>query len=212
MIDQLQYISQETTNFTHLKAIERALLAGCRWIQLRVKNKPEKEVLETARQAKDLCSGYGAKLIINDYPEIGREIKADGLHLGLTDTPIPVARNIVGEQCIIGGTANTYQDVLKRVQEGADYVGLGPFRFTSTKEKLSPILGLTGYKTICHELQEAGVNIPIIAIGGITLTDIEPLIKTGVHGIAISGAITNSPNPKEYVEQVQQKLMLDVRH
>jgi thiamine-phosphate pyrophosphorylase len=211
MINQLQYISQEMATLTHLEAIERALLAGCQWIQLRVKNKPQKEILETARKAKNLCNQYGARLIINDFPEVAQEIQADGLHLGLTDTPIPIARKIIGKQYLIGGTANTYNDVLQRVQEGADYVGLGPFRFTTTKEKLSPVLGLTGYQTICKQLHEHGINIPVIAIGGITLSDIEPLVQTGIHGIAISGALTQSLNPAEFVKQVQQKLMLNIR-
>lgn len=134
MISQLHYISQSNSEISHLLAIENALKAGCRWIQLRIKDEPLDFVLDTALAARQLCNIYKAKLIINDYPKIALEAKADGLHLGLQDMSIPAARVIVGDKMIIGGTANTLEHVLLRVKEGADYIGLGPYKFTKTKK------------------------------------------------------------------------------
>lgn len=204
MIAKLQYISQQTETLTHIAAIHKALDAGCDWVQLRVKHTPDSVVAQYAEEAKKLCAKYGAKLIINDYPHLAKAVEADGLHLGLQDMPIQEARSIVGESMITGGTANTLEHIRQRVAEGADYIGLGPFRFTTTKEKLSPVLGLEGYAAILRQLATEGITIPIIAIGGLVADDVAALLKTGVHGIAVSGAVTNAANPATLVRTIQQ--------
>jgi thiamine-phosphate pyrophosphorylase len=206
MIDKLQFISNQTKDITHLESIQTALDAGCRWIQLRVKNQSFENVLNLAEISKNLCDGYQAKLIINDFPLIAKEIDAYGLHLGLDDMPIETARKIVGEKMIIGGTANTLEHVVKRMREGADYIGLGPFRFTSTKKNLSPIVGLSGYRHIITSLKGLGLSIPIIAIGGITQEDIAAISETGMYGVAISGSIINSENPRNVVYKIKKIL------
>ncbi|CAG4994288.1 Thiamine-phosphate synthase [Dyadobacter sp. CECT 9275] len=162
-------------------------------------------ILEKASLAKNLCDSYGAKLIINDYPEVARDTGAFGVHLGLEDLPIQTARQMGGNM-IIGGTANTLQDVLQRVQEGADYVGLGPYRFTNTKQNLSPVLGADGYRAILETIHQMNISIPVIAIGGITDEDITGLLSAGVHGVAMSAAITHSPDRKQFVTQLYKTL------
>lgn len=204
MIAKLHYISQQTAAFTHTAAIHKALDAGCHWIQLRVKQAPETIVVRYAEEAKKLCAKYGARLIINDYPHIGKAVEADGIHLGLQDMPVQQARSIVGDSMIIGGTANTLVQIRQRVAEGAHYVGLGPYRFTTTKEKLSPVLGLEGYTAILRQLTTEGITIPIIAIGGLVADDVAQLLETGVHGIAVSGAITHADDPAAFVRTIQQ--------
>ena len=206
MIDKLQFISNQTKDVTHLDSIKIALDAGCRWIQLRVKDQSYEEVLKTAIEAKNFCDIYQAKLIINDYPLIAKEIDAYGLHLGLNDTPIISARKIVWEKMIIGATANTLENILDHIKEGADYVGLGPFRFTSTKLNLSPILGLDGYKNLTESLKNLKHSIPLIAIGGIMQDDIPEILETGMYGVAISGSIINAENPKNVVYKINKVL------
>jgi thiamine-phosphate pyrophosphorylase len=210
MIDKLHYISQQPTNGTHITTIKAALSAGCKWIQLRVKDAPENVILEYALEAQALCEEFGAKLIVNDHPEIALKAKAYGLHLGLQDMPIAQARQIVGDQMIIGGTANTFEHILQRVAEGADYIGLGPYQFTKTKEKLSPILGLEGYQHIFDRLRLAGISIPIIAIGGIEPEDIAAIMQTGVHGVAISGAITHAVDAAQTTQHIYRQLHMNV--
>lgn len=160
-------------------------------------------MLPLAAEAKKLCSAYNAVLIINDHPQIVKAVDADGVHLGLDDMPIAEARKIAGNK-IIGGTANTLEDVLKRVEEKCDYIGLGPFRFTSTKEKLSPILGIEGYKNIVHELSEQKIIVPVFAIGGITAEDVQEILETGIYGIAVSGVITKHTDKKELIKQLNK--------
>jgi len=206
MLSKLQYISQGTTPATQYNNIHQALDAGCEWVQLRFKNQPEATVRALAHQIKPLCEQYKATLIINDFPEIAREVDADGVHLGLTDRPIADARKIVGPHKIVGGTANTLDDVLQRIRENCDYVGLGPFRFTATKQKLSPILGIEGYHKIMEALKQRNLSIPVYAIGGILPEDMEALMSANVHGVAVSGMITQATQKKEVVTQIKSIL------
>jgi thiamine-phosphate pyrophosphorylase len=206
MINKLQFISNQTNGLSHLESIQIALEAGCDWIQLRIKDQPVEHVLQQATDAKIMCDQYQAKLIINDFPNVAKEVRAHGLHLGLGDMSIMEARKIVGSHTIIGGTANTYENILDRVREGADYVGLGPFQYTSTKQNLSPMLGLKGYQSVMNTLKRSGHSIPVIAIGGITVSDISQIMETGIHGVAISGSIIRSETPKTLVSQIQQIL------
>ncbi|SMC86238.1 thiamine phosphate synthase [Pedobacter africanus] len=194
MIDRLHYISQPSANGSHLEAIEKVLLAGARWIQLRVKNQPEEEVLALALKVARLCKVHEARLIVNDYPQVALAAGAYGLHLGLNDMPVAEARAIVGPEMIIGGTANTYAHIELRAAEGIDYIGLGPYRFTATKQNLSPVIGLEGYTRLMKQMQEAGIHLPVIAIGGIEAEDIPPLMQAGLHGVAVSGALTRQPD------------------
>jgi thiamine-phosphate pyrophosphorylase len=196
MFEKIQYISQGETPEQQLANICRALDAGCKWIQLRYKNKSILEVLKLAKMVQKICKAYDAKLIINDHVQVAWQINADGVHLGLNDISVLEARTLLKENKIIGGTANTLEDVLQRVNEKCDYIGLGPFRFTVTKDKLSPILGIEGYQAILNELKIRNIEIPIYAIGGIEEDDFEKLEETGVFGIAASGLITYHDNPE----------------
>lgn len=199
MIDRLHYISPLNSQ---LEAIERVLIAGGKWIQLRVKNQTEDEVLSLATEAVVLCKKHSAKLIVNDYPLVALKAGAHGVHLGLDDMPIAEARAILGPKIIIGGTANTFAHIQLRVDEGADYIGLGPYRFTSTKKNLSPIIGLEGYVSLIKQTKDIGITTPVIAIGGIETTDISALIAAGVHGIAVSGALTIHPEHTPVIQNL----------
>ncbi|MDN3596044.1 thiamine phosphate synthase [Zunongwangia endophytica] len=201
-ISCLHYISQGENTKAHLENIERVLQAGGNWIQLRLKETSAKKVLETAIAAREMCSAYQAKLIINDHVEVAKTCNADGVHLGQEDIDVLEARRILGEDKIIGGTANTLQHCLDHLQNGVDYIGLGPLRFTSTKKKLSPVLGFSGYQDVLKRYSEHQKTVPIIAIGGIVFNDIEKLQKIGLNGIAVSGLLTHSEKPDQEIQQI----------
>lgn len=206
MFHKLQYISQGNTLNEQLYHIESVLDSGGKWIQIRFKNGTEKEQYLLAESVKKSCEKHNATLIINDDVTLAQKIVADGVHLGLDDMAISKARQILGKEKIIGGTANTLQDVFQRYHEKCDYIGLGPFRFTDTKQQLSPILGHNGYFTIMQLLNELGYKIPVYAIGGITFNDIDTLLQTGIHGIAVSGMVTNNPDQKQLLTQLNHTL------
>ena len=190
----IQFITHANDRYDYLDGVRMALEGGCRWIQLRMKDASEEEVLKTAESTRKLCRQYDAVFLLDDYVELVERSGADGVHLGKNDMPIDEARRLLGKDKIIGGTANTFEDVKRIYSTGADYIGCGPFRFTTTKKKLSPILGLDGYSRIIVQMNAYGIYIPVIAIGGILLQDVSDIMQTGVSGVAISGAILNANN------------------
>ncbi len=199
---ELQFITHFTEKYSYFDAAHLALEGGCRWIQLRMKEAPEAEVEAEAIRVRDLCRKYGATSIIDDHVALAKKVQADGVHLGKNDMPIEEARRILGDAFIIGGTANTFEDVKRHWQAGANYIGCGPFRFTTTKKNLSPILGLEGYRQILQQMKAAGITLPVVAIGGITYEDIPDILQTGVSGIALSGSILRAENPVEEVRRI----------
>ena len=205
-IHHLHYISQSTEEHTHQDLILEALKGGVKWIQLRIKETPKDEVLRIAQEVRKLCTQYNAQLILNDHVQIAKEIKADGVHLGLTDVSTKEARKILGEEVIIGGTANTLEDIIYHYENGVDYVGVGPYRFTSTKKNLSPIVGLEGYKQLIQELKDREIKLPLIAIGGIDQADFSLLKEVGVHGIALASLINLNGNPQVKALEIVQAI------
>lgn len=197
-----QYISHFTPQISYAEGIRMALEGGCRWIQLRMKDAPAEEIIACAEEVLPLCRRHGAKFLLDDHVELVRQLGADGVHLGKNDMPVDEARKILGSDIIIGGTANTIEDIIRLHKQGADYIGCGPFRFTTTKKNLSPILGLDGYKSIVLKMKELGIDLPIVAIGGITVEDIPAVMGTGVSGIALSGAILGAPDPVEMTARI----------
>lgn len=205
MLSKLQYISEGKTAEDQLNNITQALDHGADWIQIRWKNVKDRDFLILGHQVMKLCQQYNAVCIINDALMVAKELDADGVHLGLADTTIAEAKRILGQKKIIGGTANTLNDIIQRKNEDCNYIGLGPFRFTTSKEKLSPILGLKGYRDIFQSLKRMGIMPPpIFAIGGIELEDIEELYPTGIYGVAISGLINKNP---QSIINIKSKLL-----
>ncbi len=198
----VQFITHCTDKYTYLDSARMALEGGCRWIQLRMKDHPLDEVEETGRQVQALCKAHDAIFVIDDHVELAQKLHADGVHLGLKDMPVHEARKVLGEEFLIGGTANTFEDILLHWRGGADYIGCGPFRFTETKKNLSPVLGLEGYARILQQMKEAGVDMPVVAIGGITKADIPGLMRTGVQGIALSGTVLRAQDPAGEMRQI----------
>lgn len=193
-ISKLQFISNYQSKHSHLDQVKMLVESGIKWVQYRPKNSDRETILKEVVEIAEYCKKHSITFIMNDMVDIALEINADGVHLGKSDMLPSEARHLLGENKIIGGTANTIEDIVELVNQGVDYVGLGPYKFTETKKKLSPVLGLNGYKDIIAELNKMNINIPIIAIGGIKHEDINPIQSTGIHGIAISSLLSESKN------------------
>lgn len=191
MIPKLHYISQGNSPKNHLENIQIACNSGAELVQLRLKNISEEEILESAAAAREITAHFQTRLIINDHYKIAKEVKADGVHLGKTDSCPTIAREYLYSWQIIGGTANTLKDCETLIDKQVDYISLGPFRSTTTKNNLPPILGLEGYTAILDALK---TKTPILGVGGITTEDITQIIGTGISGIAVSEEITRDFN------------------
>ena len=191
----LQFVTHYNDRWSYLDSVRLALEGGCRWVQLRMKDASVEQIRPVAIEAMQMCRDVGATFIIDDHVHLVKEIGADGVHLGKKDMPTDQARAILGKDFIIGGTANTLDDVRYHWKNGVDYLGCGPFRFTTTKKGLAPVLGLGGYESIVKGMKAEGIDIPIVAIGGITAEDIPSIMSTGVSGIALSGTVLSAENP-----------------
>ena len=207
---RLQFITHYTEKYSYIDSARIALEGGCRWVQLRMKDVEQSLLEETAVIVRNMCMDYGATFIVDDHVWLAKKIKADGVHLGKNDMPIAEARGILGDSFIIGGTINSFEDVLYHLQDAIpDYLGCGPFRFTSTKKNLAPILGTEGYRNIIREMRDNHIHIPLVAIGGIGRSDISPLLESGVDGIALSSSVLYADNPikemKEIIHLIQTK-------
>lgn len=197
----IQFITHSNNRYGYVDGARLALEGGCRWVQLRMKEATEAEFMAAAAEIGILCKEHDATFVLDDHVEWVEKTGADGVHLGKNDMPIDEARKILGSDKIIGGTANTFEDVERLYRQGADYIGCGPFRFTTTKKNLSPVLGLEGYQHIVDQMKSHGINLPIVAIGGILESDIKSILATGVSGIAVSGGILNAENPAEEMQR-----------
>ena len=191
----IQFITHQNDCIGYAEGAKMALEGGCKWIQLRMKDATDDEVRVVADEIQPLCKQNEAIFLLDDRVELVRELHADGVHLGKNDMPVDEARRVLGEEFIIGGTANTFEDIERLASQGADYIGCGPFRFTTTKKNLAPVLGLEGYRDIIENMRRAGIDIPVVAIGGITASDIDDILATGVKGIAVSGSVLTAENP-----------------
>lgn len=205
----LQFITHPSEHYSIAEEAQMAIEGGCRWIQLRIKDASDDEVRQVAMEIIPMCRETETFLIIDDRVELVNELKVSGVHLGKNDMDPLEAREILGPHAIIGITANTAEDIICYKGKDVDYVGLGPFRHTTTKKNLSPVLGIEGYASVVSQVRQAGVELPIVAIGGITIDDIDAIMATGVNGIAVSGAIINAPDPVEYTNHIMQKLYPD---
>lgn len=204
---RMQFISHFTDQYDYLDSIAMALEGGCRWVQLRMKDATPEEILPIALEAQKLCKAKDATFIIDDHVELVKKIGADGVHLGKLDMPVGEARKILGDSFIIGGTSNTFEDIAMHAAAGADYIGCGPFRFTTTKKNLSPVLGLEGYQTLVAKMRENGLTLPIVAIGGINAADIPSIMRTGVSGIALSGTVLRAENPVSEMRKLMDMMV-----
>lgn len=202
----LLFITHQTAQYSAYESAEIALKGGCKHIQLRMKGATVEEIEKVGRKLLELCNAYDARLYIDDQVEVCLRIGASGVHVGKTDMPPGEARKLLGSGFIIGGTANTFEDIRRLHAEGVDYIGLGPFRYTTTKKNLSPVLGLAGYKEIIKQCEEHRIDLPICAIGGITSEDIPALMRVGVSAIAVSSTILGANDPVEETRKLMNSI------
>lgn len=193
---RVQFITHYNDSYTYVDSARLALEGGCRWVQLRMKGVDEQQMELSALVVQRMCREYGATFIIDDNVALAKRIGADGVHLGKCDMPIAEARAMLGDGYIIGATVNSFGDIVEYLRSSRpDYFGCGPFRFTTTKQRLAPTLGIEGYEEIMRQMRDNHIDIPLVAIGGICKEDVPWLLKAGVDGIAISGSVLTAEDP-----------------
>lgn len=205
-LPKIMFITPNKTKEEIIKECNIVLQEGIKFIQLRMKEASNDEILEVAKQIRPVCDKHCAILTVDDKIELLKSNLFDGVHLGKNDMPIKQAKQITQNKYLLGATCNTIQDVQKAIENGADYLGIGPYRYTTTKQNLAPILGLEGYQDIIKNMRGKNLNIPFYAIGGITLEDLLPLKEIGIFGIALSGAISTATNKQSIIKEILKTL------
>ncbi len=185
----IQFITDGNSVEVIIDQARKALAGGVRWIQLRMKDATPDEIKSVASVIVPMCHETEATVIVDDHVELVEACGFDGVHLGKCDMDPRKAREILGSDRIIGFTVNSADDAMLAKTYPIDYVGVGPFRFTSTKKKLAEILGIEGISEIIKIL---GREIPSVVIGGITVEDIAVVKSAGACGVAVSGAIAHA--------------------
>lgn len=208
----LQFITNTKAPVSIADQVRGVLEGGCRWIQVRMKDASDEEITKVINEIKPLCLEKEAFLILNDRVELAKTLDVGGVHLGKKDMLPSQARLILGPAAVIGVTANTIDDIKAVRSLDVDYIGMGPFRFTETKENLAPVLGIEGIRNLCEQMQQLEINIAHVAVGGIRKEDVAPLMQAGANGIAVSGAIAFAKDIRKATEEFMQELKPYMRY
>lgn len=190
----LHVLTLDLPGRSHAEQAEAACAGGAKWIQFRTKTLTGEARLAEARAVVSVCRAHGAVCIINDTPALALEAGADGVHLGKEDLSPVEARKILGPSAIIGVTVNFPEDAERVVREGvADYAGVGPWRFTTSKAKLAPVLSPEALRGLIATM----APLPCVVIGGVTVADVSAIRALGAHGVAVSSGIVAAPDPAD---------------
>jgi len=173
-----------------LRAVAAALAAGAQVVQVRIKGATDRALHDFAAQVVALCAEHGAICLVNDRVDVALATGAHGTHLGADDLPMAAARRVAGPDHLLGGTARTAETARLLVEQGADYLGVGPAYPTTTKTGLPDPLGPAGV----HAVAQA-VTVPVVAIGGVTIARVPELLAAGAAGVAVVSAVTAADDP-----------------
>jgi thiamine-phosphate pyrophosphorylase len=202
-ISKFHYLTQDLPNRSHIEQAEIACSAGANWLQYRCLTKTDEELIAEISQIADICDDWGATLILTNHYHLLDKVDAQGVHIEDFDADFKSIRDAIGEDKTFGASATNLEALLKVQATGVvDYCGYGPFRHTDTKPNNKPLLGFEGYR----QLQKQPIEIPVIAVGGITLNDVETLIQTGIYGIAVSAAVNLAIDPGAAVKEFYRKI------
>jgi thiamine-phosphate pyrophosphorylase len=205
-IEKLQFITHDLDHLTHIQQVQTACEAGAKWIQYRCLTKSDDGLLEDIKVIADICDDWGATLIVTDHVHLNGKADIQGFHLEDMDADFISLREQLGESVTIGGSSNTVGGLLRLAHEGVDYAGFGPFAVTTTKPNNAALLGLEGYSAAMLLLHEKHIDLPVLAVGGVTLGDVDALMQTGIFGIAASAAINQAADMASAYRDFYEKL------
>ncbi len=206
-ISKFHYLTQDLPHRSHVEQTAIACKAGANWIQYRCLTKSDAELLEELHQVASICDDWGATLILTNHYHLLDQVDAQGVHLEDMQADFKQIREIISDEKTFGASANTFQDIQRISLSGVvDYIGCGPFSLTKTKPNDYPMLGIRGYDELIRKMKEEEINLPLLAVGGIKTEDTEPLLKTGIHGVAVSASVNLADDPGEIFKIFYKKI------
>jgi len=206
-ISKFHYLTQDLPHRSHVEQTAIACKSGANWIQYRCLSKPDSELIDELHQVASICDDWGATLILTNHYHLLDQVDAQGVHLEDMQADFIKIREIISDEKTLGASANTFEDIQRIYSSGAvDYIGCGPFSLTRTKPNDYPMLGINGYAELRTKMTDSGIDIPLIAVGGIKTQDTEPLLNTGIHGIAVSASVNLAEDPAEAIKDFYKKI------
>ena len=206
-IEKFQFITHDIHQLTHIEQAQIACESGAKWIQYRCLTKDDEALLKDINVIAEICDDWGATLIVTNHVHLNRKADIQGFHIEDMDADFIKLREHLGEDITIGGSSNTAEGLLRLAAEGVDYAGCGPFNITTTKPNNSALLGVEGYAKVAGLLKEKEIDMPVLAVGGITLEDVDALMATGIFGIAASSAINQAEDMALAYQSFYDKIM-----
>lgn len=206
-ISKLHYLTQDLPLRSHVQQAQTACEAGANWIQYRCFSKSGDDLIEEASQIASICDDWGATLIITDHYSLLDKADIQGVHIEDMQADFVSIRGQIGPDKTLGASANTMDDIIRIADSGVvDYIGCGPFAVTLTKPNDFPLLGTEGYRLISAQMKDRQISIPLLAVGGIRIEEVDDLIGTGIYGIALSAAVNLADNPSEALKEIYRKI------
>ena len=207
-ISRFHYLTQDLPNRSHAEQVQIACEAGANWIQYRCLTKPDDQMIPEIHHIASICDDWGATLILTDHYHLLDQVDAQGVHLEDMQADFQAIRQIITDEKTLGASANSFADI-QRIALSAvvDYAGCGPFAITHTKPNDYPLLGVEGYRQIVKKMAESQIDLPLLAVGGITIEDIDALLESGIYGIAFSAAVNLAEDPSEAFREIYKKIV-----
>jgi thiamine-phosphate pyrophosphorylase len=206
-IDSFHYLTQDLEERSHIEQAQIACSQGAKWIQYRCFSKSDEEMLEEIHQIASICDDWGTTLIVTDHIHLVHQADIQGVHIEDMDADLSLVRSKIGDDKTLGASATNLEQIVRHIQNGADYIGCGPFGHTDTKPNTAKHWKIEGYQEIVSELKKQNLtHIPLIAAGGISIADVEDLLKTGIYGVAISAAVNKAENPAQSYKELYRLL------
>ena len=196
-IEKLHFITHDLPHSSHIEQVQVACEAGAKWIQYRCLSKADDELLADINLIAEICDDWGATLIVTNHIHLKGKADIQGFHIEDINAYFIALRKQIGEEFTLGGSANTIEQLIKLADDGADYAGFGPFNISSTKPNDYPLIKTDDYANAIENLKSANKDLPVLAVGGVTIADVPALMTTGIFGIAASSAINQAENMYE---------------
>ncbi|HEY0667380.1 MAG TPA: thiamine phosphate synthase [Sphingobacteriaceae bacterium] len=206
-ISNFHYITHDHPYRSHVEQTEIACEAGANWIQYRCFSKPEEEMINEIHQVAAICDDWGATLILADHYQLLDKVDAQGVHIEDLNADLKFIRDQITDEKTFGTSATSFIEIQRIAASGVvDYIGCGPFSTTLTKPNDYPLMGVEGYRDIISKMKESDIDIPLLAVGGVKIDDVTALMKTGIFGIAVSGAVNIAEDPAQAVNDFRSLL------
>jgi len=199
-IEKLQYITNDHPNLSHVEQVQLACEAGAKWVQYRCMSKPDEALLSDINAIAEICDDWGTTLIVSEHVHFAGKADIQGFHIEQANPDFTALRKLVGNDITLGGFANHFSDITRFANDGADYVTYGQLSATAiAANDLSPF-SLDAYREAATKLRELNLQLPVLAVGAITLPDVAPLMEAGIYGVAISEVISSAD---DFIEAYQ---------